>query len=151
MKLFEQPDGLEGYIILVEERDLLKPLDLPELKGDWPDNTEAVNTVYFTVTVPANGTIKLVWWDADVNPSHSPVGGEWMRWIIKRGATIVSKKTRNGPWSGVDNITVPVSTTPYTIYTSYIWWEEEGFLEEDGSVFYNQYMSTPGQVIKLNY
>ena len=37
MKLFEQPYGLEGYVVLVEERDPLKPLDLPELKGDWPD------------------------------------------------------------------------------------------------------------------
>ena len=37
MKIMEQPDGLEGYVVLVEEDDLKKPLDLPELKGDWVD------------------------------------------------------------------------------------------------------------------
>jgi hypothetical protein len=29
MKFFNNPEGLEGYIILVEEDDLKKPLDLP--------------------------------------------------------------------------------------------------------------------------
>jgi hypothetical protein len=37
MKYFKQPDGLEGYVVLVEEEDLKKPLDLTELKGDWID------------------------------------------------------------------------------------------------------------------
>ena len=37
MKFFEQPDGLEGYIIQVEQDDLKKPLDLPELKSHWTD------------------------------------------------------------------------------------------------------------------
>jgi hypothetical protein len=37
MKILEQPDGLEGYVVLVEKDDLKKPLDLPELKGDWVD------------------------------------------------------------------------------------------------------------------
>ena len=35
MKILEQPDGLEGYVVLVEKNDIQKPLDLPELKGDW--------------------------------------------------------------------------------------------------------------------
>lgn len=29
------PDGLEGYIIVVEADDLKQPLDLPELQGEW--------------------------------------------------------------------------------------------------------------------
>jgi hypothetical protein len=37
MKIIVQPDCLEGYVVLVEEDDLKKPLDLPELKGDWVD------------------------------------------------------------------------------------------------------------------
>ena len=37
MKILEQPDGLEGYVVLVDEDDLKKPLDLPELKGNWMD------------------------------------------------------------------------------------------------------------------
>ena len=37
MKFLEQPDGLEGYVVLVEEDDIKNPLDLPELKGPWVD------------------------------------------------------------------------------------------------------------------
>ena len=37
MKTFNNPNGLEGYIILVEEDDLKTPLDLPELKCAWTD------------------------------------------------------------------------------------------------------------------
>jgi len=37
MKFFPADDGLEGYVVLVERDDLKKPLDLPELKGDWVD------------------------------------------------------------------------------------------------------------------
>jgi hypothetical protein len=37
MKIMDQPDGLEGYVVLVEEGDLKKLLDLPELKGEWVD------------------------------------------------------------------------------------------------------------------
>lgn len=37
MKILPQPDGLEGYVVLVEPEDLLQPLDLPELQGDWVD------------------------------------------------------------------------------------------------------------------
>ncbi len=37
MKFFDNPDCLEGYIILVEESDLLKTFDLPELKSRWSD------------------------------------------------------------------------------------------------------------------
>ncbi len=42
MKILNQPDVLEGFICLVEEADLKKPLDLPELKGDgWTSSTDA--------------------------------------------------------------------------------------------------------------
>jgi hypothetical protein len=37
MKFFNNPDGLEGYTILVEEGDLKRPLDLPKLKCFWTD------------------------------------------------------------------------------------------------------------------
>ena len=35
MKFFDAEDGLDGYIIFVEEDDLKKPLDLPQVKGEW--------------------------------------------------------------------------------------------------------------------
>ncbi len=37
MKILEQPDGLEGYVVHVEEDDFKGPLDLPELKCAWKD------------------------------------------------------------------------------------------------------------------
>jgi len=37
MKFFDAEDGLEGYVILIEEDDLKCPLDLPELQGEWAD------------------------------------------------------------------------------------------------------------------
>ena len=37
MKFFEQPEGLEGYVVLVEEADLDRPLELPEVRGEWSD------------------------------------------------------------------------------------------------------------------
>ena len=37
MKILEQPDGLEGYVVLVEEKDIKTPVDLPELKRPWVD------------------------------------------------------------------------------------------------------------------
>lgn len=37
MKIMEQPDGLEGYVVLVEEADLDRPLQLPEVQGEWVD------------------------------------------------------------------------------------------------------------------
>ena len=35
MKFFPAEEGLDGYVVLVETEDLKKPLDLPELKGEW--------------------------------------------------------------------------------------------------------------------
>ena len=37
MKISKQPDCLEGYAVLVEENDLDRPLELPEIKGEWVD------------------------------------------------------------------------------------------------------------------
>lgn len=37
MKILAQPDGLEGYVVVVEEVDLKRPLALPELQGEWVD------------------------------------------------------------------------------------------------------------------
>jgi hypothetical protein len=40
MKIIEQPDGLEGYVILVEQADLDRPLELLEIQGEWVDIIE---------------------------------------------------------------------------------------------------------------
>ena len=37
MKRLEQPDGLDGYIVLVEETDIDRPLEQTEVQGEWVD------------------------------------------------------------------------------------------------------------------
>ena len=37
MKVIEQPDRLDGYVVIVEEADLDRPLELPEVQGEWVD------------------------------------------------------------------------------------------------------------------
>ena len=37
MKIQKQRDGLEGYVVLVEKADIDKPLELPEVQGEWVD------------------------------------------------------------------------------------------------------------------
>ncbi|MDG5469661.1 hypothetical protein P9J64_15165 [Deltaproteobacteria bacterium IMCC39524] len=37
MKILKQPNGLEGYIVKVEETDLDRPLELLEVQGEWVD------------------------------------------------------------------------------------------------------------------
>ena len=37
MKIQKQPSGLDGYIVVVEEADLDRPLELPEVQGEWVD------------------------------------------------------------------------------------------------------------------
>ena len=37
MKTLKQPNGLDGYVVLVEETDLDRPLELLEVQGEWMD------------------------------------------------------------------------------------------------------------------
>ena len=37
MKIQKQLNVLEGYVVLLEEADLDRPLDLPEVQGAWVD------------------------------------------------------------------------------------------------------------------
>ena len=37
MKIQKQLDGSEGYVVVVEEADLDRPLELPEVQGEWVD------------------------------------------------------------------------------------------------------------------
>ena len=37
MKKLKQANGLDGYVVVVEENDLDRPLELPEVKGEWVD------------------------------------------------------------------------------------------------------------------
>jgi hypothetical protein len=49
---------------------------------------------------------------------------------------------------GIDDISVPVSSTPYVIIIDWYWDEEDW---DDQTVFQAVYVTTPGQVIRLHY
>jgi hypothetical protein len=118
---------------------------------DYSGNVESATTENFTIV--GLGTIRLVWWDADVNPSHAPGANEWANWTIRAGGSsgpIVASGSGTGPWDGVDDELVPVSATPYYVYTYYQYWDGSIF-EQDSTIFPNVVVDTPGQVVTVHY
>jgi hypothetical protein len=118
---------------------------------DWSGNIETQNSVTFTVT-SGNGTIRLVWWDCDVDPSHVPTGTDKANWTIRRGGSsgpVVASGSGASPnWSGINDIPVPVTPTPYFVRVN--WWDSWGGYYEI-TEFPTVYVTTPGQIVKLNY
>jgi len=118
---------------------------------DWAGNIEAEKSVNFTVT-SGTGTIRLVWGDSDV--SGSPCSGDPgadATWTIGRvgSGTVVASGSGGCPnWSGVNDVAVPVSATPYFVLID--WWNsyDEYY---DQTVFSSVYVTTPGQVVRLSY
>jgi hypothetical protein len=137
---------------------------VPELPGtfsytlqfwsdDWSGNEELPhNTVNFTI-YGGTGTLRLVWNDSDT--SGSPCAGSPSAaadWTIRRNnafGTIVATGSGACPsWSGVDDVVVDVSPTPYHVVVD--WWNvSEGFWEQTS--FGNVYISTHGDVMLLSY
>ena len=130
-----------------------QPHTLAFWSEDYAGNVEATKTVNFTIVGTA--TVRLVWWDADVNPAHAPGAGEWADWTIRVGGPsgpIVSTGHRVGPWSGVDDIVLPVSATPYRVYVYYQYWDPgAGFYDQDSTTFPSVLLNTPGTVTRLQY
>lgn len=119
---------------------------------DWSDNIEPQKSVTFTVT-SGTGTIRLVWGDSDVSGSPCPGDPEAnAAWTIRSGSwsgKVVASGSGGCPnWSGIDNIAVPVTPTPYFI--SVDWWDSYyGF--DDNTVFQDVYITTPGEITRLSY
>ena len=119
---------------------------------DWAGNIETQNSVSFTVT-SGPGKIRLVWGESDL--SGSPCAGDpeaSAAWIIKRGSwsgpIVASGSGRCPNWDGVDDIAVPVGTTPY--YVRINWWDSySGYYKKTD--FPKVYVTTPGQVVRLSY
>ena len=117
---------------------------------DWSGNTEAANTATFSVT-SGTGTLKLVWGDSDITgPPADPEA--WAEWTIRRGGSggplVTIGSGQNPGWSGVTNIPVQVSPTPYWVS---IWWWDSYYGWDDNTTFPSVLISTPGQVERLSY
>jgi hypothetical protein len=117
---------------------------------DWSGNIETQNSVSFTIS-GGNGTIRLVWGNSD-SPNFSPSPGDWSRWTIWRGGfykQVISRgSSAPSTWDGVDDIIVPVHSSPYFVRIDWYWAEDD----EPGTTTYgNIYITTPGQIAIRRY
>lgn len=117
---------------------------------DWAGNIETQKTVSFTVA-SGPGTLRLVWGNSDVDVSQAPTGDDWAGWTIRKGTrwgtVVASGSSDTSPnWNGVNDINLPVSTTPYFVII-FTWSDEE----DDEVWIPNVYVTTPGQVVRLSY
>lgn len=119
---------------------------------DWAGNVEAEKSVSFTVN-SGGGTFRLIWGNSDVAGSPcAPYGDEYFlmsHWTVYRGAQKMAEGWGYCPdWDGVDDVAVPVSTTPHTVTIDWYDADVDGM---EQSSYNNQYLTTPGQVITIRY
>lgn len=116
---------------------------------DWSANEEIPHhTVSFTITA-GTATLRLIWGDSDTTGSPCPGDPDaYMDWEIRRGSTLVSQGGSACAWSGVNDIVVPVYSTPY--YVDIFWWDSYWGFEEVTS-YPNVNVTTPGEIIELRY
>jgi hypothetical protein len=117
---------------------------------DWSGNIEAKHTVTFTVTSGA-GNISLIFGGND-GSTPLPFPEAWTEWTIRRGSVlgpVVTSGSGSYPtWTGVNNVTLSISSTPYFVRVKWnAWWE--GYYEVTD--FPNIYVTAPGQTIPLYY
>ena len=144
-------------------------VNIPELNGnftytlefwsvDWTGNEELPhNTATFTI-YGGTGTIRLVWGDSDVSGSPCPGDPEaYAYWEIRYGGlypneTIYGEAScdndPNSSWSGVDDIVVPVSQTPYYVD---VWWYDSGTGYEEQWGYPNKLVTAHGQTVTVHY
>ena len=117
---------------------------------DWSGNVEPPKSENFTVT-SGTATLRLVWGDSDTgSPPANPE--DWADWYIRRsssnGYLVASGSGANPGWSGVDDVVVPVSPTPY--HVSIDWWDSY-YGWDDNTTFPSVLADTPGEIIRLSY
>lgn len=119
---------------------------------DWAGNTEAQNSVSFTVT-SGNGTIRLVWGNSDASGSPCPGDPEAnAAWTVRKnsssGPVVASGSGACPNWSGMDDIAVATGNSKYVVTVD--WWDSY-FEYDEQTVFTNVSVTTPGQVVRLSY
>jgi len=118
---------------------------------DFSGNVETQNSVTFTVT-SGDVTLHLVWFDCDIYPANAPAAADSASWTVRRGGwygpVVASGSATGAGWSGINDLIVPVSTTPYYVRIDWYWAEGD---ESDQTDFPNIDVSTPGQTIRLSY
>jgi hypothetical protein len=142
-----------GTTIFIPATSGTIPYTLTFWSEDWAGNVEAEKSANFIVT-SGGGLLTLVWGNSDVSGSPCPSDPDAAAsWTIKRGSTTVATGSATCPnWSGVNDVTVPVSATPYSVLVD--WWDSganDGEGDWDQTGFPSFLVTTPGQVIRLSY
>jgi len=118
---------------------------------DWSGNVETHHTANFTVT-SGTVTLRLVWSECDIYPENAPAAGDHAEWTVYRGGwagPIVATGSGASPgWSGIDDVVVPYSTTPYYVRIDWYWAAND---ESDQTDHQAIDASTPGEIIRLPY
>jgi len=100
-----------------------------------------------SVAAVGKGILRLIWWDSDTDPAHVPTYADSAEWTIWRGNSLIA--TGYGPdLDGINDVPVPISPTPYTVIIDWQYNWGDWF---DTTIYQNVYVTTPGQVIRLNY
>ncbi len=117
---------------------------------DWSGNVESPKSALFSIT-SGNATIRLVWGNCEMNPSSCTdlTAASWVVRIGNQYGTIVKTGTNPTNWDGVDDISVPISSTPYFIRVSWVEADEDYWWWVD-SDFYRS-VTTPGEIYRINY
>jgi hypothetical protein len=120
---------------------------------DKAGNVELAKSVAFTVTrATGTGTLRLVWGDNDTT-GYEPSAGSYASWRVRGGGAsgpIVTSGSADGGdgWTGVDDVVVPVSTTPYYVYID---WYDSDWDSEGPTVHFPVNLTSPGAVVTLHY
>jgi len=142
-----------GTSVYVPELDGNFSYTLDFWSDDWSGNVEAPpNTVGFTI-YGGTGTLSLVWGSSDT--TGSPCSGypeAEANWTIRRGnhlGPIAATGSGACPgWSGVEDVVIDVSLTPY--HVSIDWWDAD-FGWFDNTTYTDVDVSTHGVVVPLHY
>lgn len=118
---------------------------------DWAGNLELQKSVTFTVK-GATGIIRLVWADSEFDPYSRPNSDDWASWSVRKGSSsgdLVATGYGGGTnWDGVDDIRVPVSSTPYYVRIDW-YYEPEDWRSK--TIFSNVSVISSGQIVRLHY
>lgn len=122
---------------------------------DWSGNVETPSPPVTFKVFGGTVTLKLVWGDSDI--TGSPCSGDpdaEAEWIIRHPTRGIVAQGSAGcypadTWSGVNDVIVPVSISPYTVTID--WWDkDQGFMEQ--TYFPSIEVKThAGEVIRLPY
>jgi hypothetical protein len=136
-----------GSFIFVAQQPDTANYTLEFWSEDWAENVEITNIKDFTVY--GTGTLRLVWYNSDIDgsPCYDDPGAK-AQWTIRQGGTVVATGSDGCPdWSGVNDVVISAGRT-YSVTID--WWDS--YWDDWDSTYYAEVnVSTSGEVVRLPY